>query len=78
MHLLTTKHSTNNMFLVCSVLSNLYLATFAKTGWKESRLPSAQFFFTERLVIVLHGFEHYANHRVNIVGRSCIFHVFNS
>ena len=67
MHLLTTKHSANNMFLVCAVLSNLYLTTFAKTSWEESRLPSAEFLFTKRLIIVLHGFEHYAHHRVYIV-----------
>ena len=78
MHLLTAEHTADNMFLVCTVLSNLYMATFAKTSRKKSRLPCTEFLFTERLVIVLHGFEHNTNHRVNIMRRSCIFHVFNS
>ena len=39
------------MFLVCTVLSNLYLATFAKTGWEESSLRrSKKSFENERCV----------------------------
>ena len=66
------------MFLMCSVLSYFYFTSFAETGWKECCLPSALFLFTERLVIVLYGFEHNAHHGVNIMRRSCVFHVFNS
>lgn len=78
MYFLSAEHAADDMFLVCAVLSNLYLATFTETRRKESRLPSAQFLFTERLVIVLYGFEHYTHHRVNIVRRSCEFYVLYS
>ena len=44
-NLLTSKHTADNMFLVCSVLTNLYLDSFAIAGWKEGCLPSAKFLF---------------------------------
>ena len=74
---LMSEHSTDYMLFVCSVLTNLYLATFAITGWKERSLPSTKFLFTEWHIIMLDCFEHDTHNRIDIVRRRSIFHVLN-
>ena len=66
-NLLTSKHSADNMLLVCTVLSYFYLASFAITRRKESGLPGAQLFFAKRLIIILYSFQQNTHNRINIV-----------
>ena len=67
MNLLAPKHSTDNMLLVCAVLTYFYQTAFAVACWKESGLPGAQLFFAKRLVIILYSFQHNTYNRINIV-----------
>ena len=55
------------MFLVSTVLTYFYLASFAITRRKESGLPGAQLFFAKRLIIILYSFQHNTYNRINTV-----------
>ena len=77
-NLLSSKHSADNMLLVCAVLANFDLTSFTVACWKESGLPSTQLLFTEGHVIVLYRFKHYTNNRIDIMRWRGIFHVLNA